>query len=58
MSYYFQLIKMGTGNFTHPHSVLWKQAYILRRAQCGLEGDLDPEIYKPTEVTFQMYTGN
>ena len=50
-----QLIKVD--NTSGPYHHRWDQAYILRRTQCGLDGDFDHEIYKPAELSFQIRKG-
>ena len=37
---------------THP----WSAAYILKRAQCGAPEDLDPVIFKPAELSYQIFS--
>ncbi len=51
---YFQIIKLDVDKIT---TVPWSSAYILKAAQCGSPEDLDPGIFKPAEISYQIYDG-
>ena len=49
----FQVITLNPQSMsTHP----WSAAYILKRAQCGAPEDLDPVIFKPAELSYQIFS--